>query len=121
MFKSILAAILVITSSPLLFAQHIKIDKNALSFLNSQEKINVIFVQDSLLMIDDLYEMESIQKIKAKITRQSTVEEANTLIANYKNSKHKTWPEAFINQLNEKLSDNKNPPLFKIDNPEARY
>ena len=54
MFKSILAAILVITSSPLLFAQHIKIDKNALSFLNSQEKINVIFVQDSLLMIDDL-------------------------------------------------------------------
>lgn len=121
MFKSILAAILVITSSPLLFAQHIKIDKNALSFLNSQEKINVIFVQDSLLMIDDLYEMESIQKIKVKITRQSTVEEANTWIVNYNKSKNETWPEAFINKLNEKLSENKNPPLFKIDNPEARY
>lgn len=121
MFKYLLTLTLLCTTSQFIFGQHINIDKKALSFLNSQEKVNVEFIQDSLLMIDDLYEMESIQKMRSKITRQTTVDEANAWIKNYKKNKDETWPETFVNQLNEKLSEGKNVPLFEIDNAEALY
>ncbi len=121
MFKFLTTTLFICFTSTLLFSQHINIDKKALSFLASQEKVNVVFIQDSLLMIDNTYETEFIHKMRKKISNQTTVEEANNWISAYKKNIHESWPEAFIVQLNGKLDGNKNPPLFEINNTEANY
>lgn len=72
-------------------------------------------------MIDDVYEMEFIQKIRTKINRQASTVEASKWISEYNINKIKTWPEIFTNQLNEKLSDSKNVPNFEMNNTEATY
>src|SRR5690606_2389552 len=119
--KFLFIALFLCISSQFTLAQHIDIDKKALSFLASQEKVNVVFVYDSLLMIDDLNEMDFIQKMRNKIGGQSVVEEANNWTLAYNGNKYKKWPEAFINQLNEKLGENENAPVFEMDNLEATY
>lgn len=121
MLKSFFSVLFICFTASFISAQHIKIDKKALSFLASQENVNIVFVQDSLLKIDDLYEMEFIQKIRAKISRQTTPEEASNWISEYNINKLNIWPEAFTNQLNKKISDSKNAPLFKMKNTEAVY
>ena len=121
MNKFLFTSIVFFIGSQFLFSQHIDIDKKALSFLASQEKINVVFAHDSLLMIDDLYEMESIQKMRQKITDQTTAEDANDWIIDYKNNKNETWPLAFLNQLNEKIGENNNSIVFLMNETEANY
>ncbi len=121
MLKPLLYLLFICVASPFISAQHIKIDKKALSFLTSQKNVNIVFVQDSLLMIDDVYEMEFIQKIRTKINRQASTVEASKWISEYNINKIKTWPEIFTNQLNAKLSDSKNAPNFEMNNTEATY
>ncbi len=121
MFKFILTSLFIGIVSQFAFAQHIDIDKKALSFLASQEKVNVVFSYDSLLRIDDLKEKEFVQKMRNKIRDQSVDEEANNWTMAYNENKYKKWPAAFINQLNEKLGENKNAPVFEMDNLQATY
>lgn len=121
MFKFLVSTLFICFTAPFLFAQHIDIDKKALSFLASQEKVNIVFVQDSLLMIDDLYEMEFIQKMRKKIIRHGNVEEARTWISAYQKSKNEIWPKIFVTQLNEKLREYINAPRFEMENTEAVY
>ncbi len=119
--KFLLISLFLCISSQFTFAQHIEIDKKALSFLATQEKVNVVFVYDSLLMIDDLNEMDFIQKMRNKISGQSVVEEANNWTLAYNGNKYKKWPETFVNQLNKKLGENENATVFEMDNQEAAY
>ncbi|MGO3181823.1 MAG: hypothetical protein ACTIJ9_03220 [Aequorivita sp.] len=121
MFKRYISTLIICFTAPFLFAQHIDIDKKALSFLASQKEMNIVFVQDSLLMIDDVYETEFIQKMRKKIIRQSTPEEASNWISAYKKNKDEIWPEIFTTQLNEKIGEYKNAPHFEMDNTEATY
>lgn len=121
MFKSLPSILFIFLTTQFLFSQHIDIDKKALSFLKSQEKVNVVFAQDSLLMIDDTYEMEFIQKMRKKIIHHSNSEEASNWISAYKKNKYEIWPETFITQLNGKLGENKNAPHFKMNFIEAVY
>lgn len=121
MSKFLLTPLFICLTAPFLFAQHINIDENALTFLASEEKINVVFVFDSLLMIDDLKETDFIEKMKEKITHHSTIEEAHNWTLAYNKNKYETWPKAFLVQLNEKLGETKNAPQFEMDNPEANY
>lgn len=121
MLKSLLSILFICLTAPFLFAQHIKIDKKSLSFLASQENVNIVFVQDSLLMINDLNEVEFLQKMNEKISRQTTVKEANSWTSEYNNNKLNSWPEVFTTQLNEKIGDYKNAPRFDLNNAEAVY
>ena len=114
-------AIIFFISSQFLFSQHIDIDKKALSFLASQEKVNVVFVKDSLLMIDDLYEMEFIQKMRQKITDKTTAEDANNWIIDYNENKNETWTLAFLKKIKEKIGEDKNVIVFLMNETEAHY
>ncbi len=121
MFKSLISSIFICLTTPFIFAQHINIDKNALSFLASQDVVNIVFAQDSLLMIDDLYEKEFFQKMEIKIGHKTSHEEAIDWISEYQKSKDEFWPRTFVTQLNEKLGETKSAPRFEIDNFEAAY
>ncbi len=121
MFKSSITILFICFTAPFLFAQHINIDKKTLSFLTTQEKVYVVFVQDSLLMIDDRLEIEFIQKMREKISNRNPTEDARNWISAYKKNKNETWPEVFVAQLNEKLEENKTAPRFEIDNTDAVY
>ncbi len=119
--KFIITCFFICLSAPFIFAQHIDIDKKALSFLASQEEVNVIFENDSLLMIDNLNEMDFIQKMRNKISGQSIIQEANNWTLAYNENKYKNWPKAFIDQLNEKLEESEHSPKFELDNSKALY
>jgi hypothetical protein len=92
-----------------------------LSFLASEEKVNVVFAHDSLLYIDNLSEKGFLQKMMKKIPHHATVEEANNWALAYNTNKFEKWPKAFIDQLNEKLSENENPPFFEMGNTKTEY
>lgn len=121
MGKFFVFSLVLFLSPSFIFAQHIKIDKKALYFLTSQEKVNIVFIQDSLLMIDNLYEMEFIQKMRKKIGNKTTPQEATSWISKYKESKDESWPESFVTQLNDKLDENKVAPNFLRNYNEAEY
>ena len=64
--KTVLLSItfLIVTTS--LFAQHIKIDKKQLSFLNNEQVINVIFKYDDIKRGgDNISELKYIENRKA--------------------------------------------------------
>lgn len=102
---------LIVTTS--LFAQHIKIDKKQLSFLNNEQVINVIFKYDDIKRGgDNISELKYIKKRKVKLASKG--KDTIVWIQAYNDSKQKLWQEAYIEHLNETLNRYK-APLFKID------
>ncbi len=118
----ILFFVFVVSLSPKSFSQHIDIDKKALSFLTSEEKINVIFTYDGLLFNEDkMPETTYIQHVLVKVKEEEGDDGAKDWLDNYNTSKRELWPEMFLTTLNEKMSEYKQQPIFEINNTQARY
>lgn len=119
-FKTFLLSLLLISTfyQPSL-SQHIKIDKKALSFLATEERINVVFTYDSLV-VDENNEIIFLGKMNTKLESKEDVHYAENWAANYQEHKKSTWPETFLNTLNEKLSEFENVPAF-LQNSNTNY
>ncbi|MBZ0327214.1 MAG: hypothetical protein K8F54_06375 [Altibacter sp.] len=102
-------------------AQHIDIDKKALAFLASEEKVNILFTYDGLLIDDAIPEADFLSKMNKKITKFANEEEAINWAAAYTAHKNDIWPATFTSVLNEKLATYKNPPIFEENSREATY
>jgi len=85
------------------FSQHLKIDKDALSVLKSEEQVSVFFTfQDCTFGGKYLSEKEFIKSHYKKIIKrnQDTTDWYNA----YQNSKKSLWPKAYLKNLNTYLS-----------------
>lgn len=101
-------------------AQHIDIDKKALSFLKETDTINTLFSYENILFDPDLTEEVYLEKMVNKITRISDSIEAKNWVSSY--IKHKNiWPNLFTNVLNQELSTYKNPVKFVKDSNNVKY
>lgn len=119
-FKTILLSLVLIsTFSQTCFSQHIKIDKKALSFLVTEEKVNVVFTYDSLT-VDENNETVFLEKMYTKVGNKETVANAETWTSNYHQHKKTIWPETFLNTLNEKLNEYESSPTF-VQNENTEY
>lgn len=114
--------LLLSTTVSHLSAQHIDIDKEALSFLASEENIAITFTYNDLLFnADDTPEEIYLKEAELKYKeRQGAVEAANWL-QNYTTSKNKMWPEMFLETLNERVATYENGPVFNRTDSNARY
>jgi len=122
MHKSLLFFGLLSTSPLFLFSQHIDIDKKALSFLASQERMNVVFTFDSLTFdAENIPETEFLQKRYVEVSEWKDTTAAKEWIALYHEHKNKQWQESFLKTLNERMSDYKNPPAFIRNDSAALY
>jgi hypothetical protein len=123
MNKTTLIFLILITSCfSNTFSQHIKLDKKALSFLASEEKINIEFSYDGLLFNEDsipqqVYLREIEVKVKEKYGEQGVID----WMEKFNSSKNEHWPEIFTKTLNEKMNEYKNGPQFEIDAKDATY
>lgn len=104
-----------------LSAQRIKIDKDALSFLASEEKINVQFSYDGLLIDNGIPEATFLENMRIKIIRQSDEKEAEAWAASYVNFKSFKWASSFTEALNKRMVKYKNSPVFQVNDTLARY
>lgn len=103
----LLLTFLFIGSSQI-FAQHIKINKEELSFLKKEQTINVVFSYDNYKRGGkQISESEYVKNRKEKLVLR---EKDTTLwLDAYQNSKQILWPEAFAENLNKYLSKYKAP------------
>jgi len=105
-----------------LFAQHIDIDKKALSFLASQEKVNVLFTFDSLTFDGkNIPESQFLQTRYVDVSEWKDVEAAKEWLELYQEHKNKKWQESFLTTLNEKTSEYKHAPIFQANDSTAKY
>jgi hypothetical protein len=118
-FKFIL--LFIILSFQNSFGQHIDIDKKTLSFLTSEEKLNIEFTYDSLTFDNDNKEANFLEKMKVKIATQKNENEAKEWTLNYYKFKNEIWQNTFISTLNEKMSDYENAPVFEKNLLSATY
>lgn len=103
-------------------AQHIGIDKRALSGLASEEKINVIFSYNELTFNGKyLPETEFVDHIYEKITKHRDTDMAEKWVSDYHKAKKQSWPETFITQLNKHLEKRRNVPAFVLNDTTTKY
>lgn len=122
MQKFLLTSILLILGSQFLFSQHIDIDKKALSFLASQEKVNVVFTFDGLSFDGkDVPETEFLQKRYVEVTEWKDKEAAKEWLLLYDENKKNQWQESFMVTLNEKTAEYENAPIFNRNDDSAKY
>ena len=82
--KFLLTTLFICLTAPFLFAQHIDIDKKALSFLASQERVNVVFTFDSLTFDGkNVPEAEFLQKRYVEISDWKDKEAAKEWLVLY--------------------------------------
>jgi hypothetical protein len=105
-----------------LFAQSIKMDKKALSFLSSEKTVNVIFAYNEILFnSDELSEAAFLKHIDQKITDHADSSMANEWLTDFQYAKATQWPRVFISQLNTYLGKLKHAPAFVLNAPETKY
>ena len=105
-----------------LIGQSINLDKKALSFLSSEEKINVIFAFNNIVYNrGDLSEPEFLDDVTKKINKHGSSNMVQEWIADFKKAKSKQWPKTFITSLNQNLSKYKNAPAFILNNTATNY
>lgn len=122
MLKFLFVPFLLCISSPTILAQHIDIDKKALSFIASQEKVNVVFTFDSLTFDGDaISEAEFLQKQYLDVSEWKNEDAAKEWIQLYNDHKNKIWRESFVNSLNGRISKNNEAPVFNINDSTAAY
>lgn len=120
--KFLLISLFLCISSQFTFAQHIDIDKKALSFLASQEKVNVVFTFDNLSFDGkNVPETEFLQKRYVEISEWKDKEAAKGWLVLYDDHKNAKWQVTFMNTLNEKNAEYKNAPVFNINDDTAKY
>jgi len=102
-------------------AQRIDIDKKALSFLTTAEKINVEFSYNDLIIDDGVPESLFLNNMRDKIIRQSDEQEANQWAASYEEFKSNVWADSFISELNNRISSFKNAPVFVSEDSSVEY
>jgi len=102
-------------------AQRIRFDKKKLDFLNQTEKVNVVFVYDSLLFNGDIPEAAFLKKMEQKIVKHADIPMAQQFQLDYKTAKHVDWPKQFVNTINHFSANYKNAPTFVVDDPTAIY
>lgn len=104
------------------FAQSVHIDTKELSFLASEEKVNVIFAFNEILYNNDqLSEQAFLKHITKKITNHANVNMANEWSEDFLQAKGVIWPESFITELNTSLEKYKNAPAFVLNNMQTKY
>jgi hypothetical protein len=109
-------------SSQVLLAQHIKIDKKALSFLASEELVNIEFSYNQLKFnADSIPEPTYLKEIEVKVREKYGEQGVKDWMEKFNSSKQLLWPEAFTNTLNEQISEYEFSPKFEINNKNARY
>jgi hypothetical protein len=114
--------ILISTYYPNTFAQNIKLDKKALSFLASEEKINIEFTYDGLLFNEDsIPEQVYLNEIAVKVRETQGEEGVEDWMGKFNSSKNEHWPDIFTETLNQKMNEYKNGPQFEIDASDATY
>lgn len=122
MKKFSFTAIIFLISSHSLFSQHIDIDKKALSFLASQEKVNVVFTFDSLTFDGkEVPEAEFLQKRYIEVSEWKNQESAKEWLDLYEKNKNNEWQEVFLSTLNEKVGEYKNTVVFNRNDATAKY
>ena len=122
MNKFLFTSVVFFIGSQFLFSQHIDIDKKALSFLASQERVNVVFAFDSLTFdAENIPETEFLQKRYVEVSEWKDTTAAKEWIALYHEHKNNQWQELFLKTLNERMSDYKKPPEFIRDDSTAQY
>lgn len=120
--KFLLTTLFICLTAPFLFAQHIDIDKKALSFLASQERVNVVFTFDSLTFDGkNVPEAEFLQKRYVEISDWKDKEAAKEWLVLYNEHKNNQWQESFISTLNERTAEYKNAPEFNRNVSTAKY
>lgn len=107
--------------SNLAVAQHIDIDKKALSFLTLEENINVEFSYDGLTIDKGVLESDFLDKMRVKIIRHRDEREADQWAADYVNFKSELWNSSFIDELNKRMVDYKNSPTFLHNDTSLKY
>lgn len=114
--------VLTILSFQHLQAQHIKIDKNILSFLAIEDTIHIVFSYKDVLFEDGNVTEEEFLKNHKAIKKEHLDEEASEDWEDtYYEYKDALWRETFIKTLNEKLIEYKNAPIFVSNNNNAKY
>ncbi len=120
--KFLLTTLFICLTAPFLFAQHIDIDKKALSFLASQERVNVVFTFDSLSFDGKkVPEAEFLQKRYVEISDWKDKEAAKEWLVLYNEHKKNQWQESFMSTLNERTAEYKNAPVFNRNDSTAKY
>ena len=120
--KFLLTTLFICLTAPFLFAQHIDIDKKALSFWASQERVNVVFTFDSLTFDGkNVPEAEFLQKRYVEISDWKDKEAAKEWLVLYNEHKNNQWQESFISTLNERTAEYKNAPEFNRNDSTAKY
>jgi len=120
--RIVILFLICITSTQIVFAQHIDIDKKTLSFLASEEKIATVFSFENVLFYEDnKTEEEFLQNQNNKITEWKDEEAAKDWVKTYYSSKENDWPDSFLNTLNEKLTEYNNSPTFVNKDSDTKY
>lgn len=103
-------------------AQHIKLDKKEMSFLASQQKVNVAFTYDDVLFNEDNFtEREFLDYIKEKIESKLNTEEALEWERNYFQAKDSVYSEIFISALNNRIQSYDSPVEFVLNDTSLKY
>lgn len=116
------SALLLVFLCPSVFAQHIDIDKKALAFLASQEKVNVSFTFNDLTISGkEIPEQQFLKERFAELSERKDEQEAGEWSALYLENKNKIWQEDFMETLIDRTAEYENSPKFVRNDGTAPY
>jgi hypothetical protein len=120
--KFLLFILLIAIGTQFSVAQHIRLDKNEMSFLASQEKVNVVFTYEGLLYnADNFTEGEFLDYIKKKIEGKLNLEEALDWEQKHLTAKDSIYPKIFVASLNNRIKNYDHPIEFVWNDPSIKY
>lgn len=106
--KSVFTILLLLFSSLSIFAQHIKIDKKKLSFLKTEQTINVIFSYNNHTRGgDNISEQEYLVRWHKKLSERK--KDTTKWHDAYQDSKNNLWQQTYVDNLNTHLSEYNSP------------
>ena len=118
---TILCLLLIVCSFQNTIAQRIRFDKDKMEFLNTTEKVNVVFVYDSLVYDPEVPEAQFLIKMQEKIVKHGDAEMAQQFMLDYPKAKFEEWPNTFVTAVNQWSADYKNAPTFVVEDTTAKY
>jgi hypothetical protein len=121
-FKFLLFTLFVAIGTQFSVAQHIRLDKKEMSFLASQQKVNVIFTYEDLhFNADNFTESEFLDYIKKKIEGKLNTEEALDWEQKHFVAKDSIYPKIFVASLNNRIKNYDHPIEFVWNDPSIKY
>ena len=120
--KNLLAVLLIIAGTHYSIAQHIRLNKDEMSFLASQQKINVIFTYEGLQFNADNFSEEAfLDYIKTKIEGKLNTEEALLWEKMHFSAKDSIYPKIFVAALNNRIKNYDYPVTFVFNDPSIKH